>query len=325
MSIRIVFYLGVFLLGALSWAFISPLVFEDSSEIVLLREPAGKYRYIKPLLGFNLGEKKEFDEYTNLESQLTREIDRFVKEKKIASASVYFREMENGHWTGVNEDDLYSPASLYKVALMIAVLKHAESNPSILDEKIVFEGSRLLEKPDNPPMVIGQSYTMRDLLSRLIVLSDNDARDLLRSRLNPKSVGDVFYDLGLTEPGPQDTGDSMSARAYSRFFRALYNATYLNRSYSEYALDLLSKTEFNSGLVNGLPEKARTLVVAHKFGHRIFPEPVNGISRELHDCGIIYYPNKPYFLCIMTKGTTVENLYEVIQAVSRIVYEETAS
>ena len=45
---------------------------------------------------------------------------------------------------------------------------------------------------------------------------------------------------------------------------------------------------------------------------------------ELHDCGIIYYPNHPYFLCVMTKGADFPVLAGVIREVSQTAWEEVA-
>jgi hypothetical protein len=45
-------------------------------------------------------------------------------------------------------------------------------------------------------------------------------------------------------------------------------------------------------------------------------------SKQLLDCGIIYYPNNPYILCVMTEGTEWGKMEEVISNVSKMVYEE---
>jgi beta-lactamase class A len=98
----------------------------------------------------------------------------------------------------------------------------------------------------------------------------------------------------------------------------LYYSTYLNKDYSEKALELLSNTEFTQGLVAPLP---RSVTVAHKFGERALPDGTN----QLHDCGIVYYPGHPYLLCIMTKGPDFKDLTQAIQQISSKVYSEATS
>ena len=194
--------------------------------------------------------------------------------------------------------------------------------PGFLDERIVFKKSVSPREPNISPLEEGSAYTLRELVTRLITLSDNDARNLLRDKVGQEAVSSVFTDLRLSEPALNETGNSMSARTYSRFFRALYNATYLNRTWSEYALNLLSKVEFKSGIINGLPPEAQTLTVAHKFGYRVFPDPLDLVTEELHDCGIVYLPKHPYFVCVMTKGYDQTVLMDTIQLLSRTVYNE---
>ncbi len=298
-----------------------------SSTIPLrtIREPGGKYKFIDPLIGFIAGEKTDFPEYDSLEHVLKDDIALLKKENKVSSASVYFRDMQSGHWTGVNEEELYAPASLYKVALMIAVLKRSENEKTnVLDRKLMFTDSIEPEEQDFVSMEKGRTYSVRELLERLIILSDNDAKNMLRSLVGNEAVSAVFTDLRLSEPALSEIGDTMSARTYSRFFRTLYNSTYLNRSNSEYALDLLSKVEFKSGIVNGLPKEARELPVAHKFGYRIIEDPIDTVTTELHDCGIVYLPGKPYFVCIMTKGWEQHDLLDAIQILSQDAYSEAA-
>ena len=83
---------------------------------------------------------------------------------------------------------------------------------------------------------------------------------------------------------------------------------------SEKALEYLSKSDFKYGLVASLPAN---IVVAHKFG--FWAE--NGV-RLLHDCGIVYYPNNPYLLCVMTSAPDKEGYDPTISELSRFIYQE---
>ncbi len=106
----------------------------------------------------------------------------------------------------------------------------------------------------------------------------------------------------------------MSTGNYAVVLRTLFSATYLNRLNSEKTLELLSKTYYKDGIVEGVPSN---IPVAHKFGLR----EAQSVT-ELHDCGIIYYPDHPYLLCVMTAGSNFNLLQKIIQDISRITYEE---
>ncbi|MCX6722527.1 MAG: serine hydrolase [Candidatus Staskawiczbacteria bacterium] len=99
----------------------------------------------------------------------------------------------------------------------------------------------------------------------------------------------------------------------------LYSATYLNSQNSEKALDILSKVTFTDGLVAGV---SKDTIVAHKFGEHIIQQNNQAQQIELHDCGIIYYPKNPYLLCVMTKGSNLDNLKNTIKSISSLVYQE---
>ncbi len=67
---------------------------------------------------------------------------------------------------------------------------------------------------------------------------------------------------------------------------------------------------------------------SNKFGERTVEtkNTTTGMTtvdyRELHDCGIIYYPRNPYLLCIMTKGQDFAKLSKIISDISSMVYNE---
>ena len=106
----------------------------------------------------------------------------------------------------------------------------------------------------------------------------------------------------------------------------LYNGTYLTKEMSEKALELLSKVDFTGGIRSGLPSD---MVVAQKFGERDI-STTSGVARagdikELHDCGIVYFPDHPYLLCVMTSGNNFDKLSSVLKDVSNVVYQSMSS
>jgi hypothetical protein len=95
----------------------------------------------------------------------------------------------------------------------------------------------------------------------------------------------------------------------------LYNASYLNKANSEFALSLLSKIDFKNWLPAWVPENIK---VAHKF----WEFSINGTQKQIHDCWIIYYPNHPYLLCVMTRWTEYAKLESTLSQISKLVFTE---
>jgi beta-lactamase class A len=240
-----------------------------------------------------------------------------------ATASVYFRELNDGIWFAVGEGERFVPASLRKLPMLIAVLKAAErpGGAALLDQGVPFDLSRDYNLDQNvrpaEAMVPGRRYPVRELVERMIVGSDNNAFLLLSRVVDPAELDRVYALLRVQRPGAPDDA-FLSVETYASFFRILYNATYLGKEASAWALGLLAASEFRAGLVAGVPPG---VPVAHKFGEK--SDAATGTA-QLHDCGIVYYPGNPYLLCVMSRGPDFEALDDLIVGVSRLVYQEVA-
>lgn len=202
---------------------------------------------------------------------------------------------------------------------MITYYRVAETNPSILVKQIFNTKTDTSEEQNFKPsktLEQNKSYTIEELISRMIIYSDNLAYDLLFENIDNdlliKTYSDLDIDIskGFTDPG----GNIVSVKDYASFFRVLFNSSYLNRTMSEKALKLLSQTDFNQALRSNIP---LSIEISHKFGERIY---LKTGEKQLHDCGVIYLPKKPYLLCVMTRGQDFTNLAATIRLISQKVF-----
>ncbi len=273
-------------------------------------------------------------EYVDLKLKLSDYIEEKKGEGSLVGAGVYFRDLRNGPTMGINEYEEYSTASLLKVPTLIAYLSLSEDNPSLLSEEIALRdgfngGSTDFSQFYAPPDELKKdtAYTVEALLTRLTRYSDNAASEMLRAYLSVLSpndiIGETYKELGLV---PEESGGDyvITVKRYASIFRILYNASYLSIEKSEKALRMLSESTFDQGIVAGVPKGT---LVAHKFGERSFIETDPNVKplRQLHDCGIVYFPENPYTLCVMTLGYDFETLETVIRDISRMTYEEVES
>jgi hypothetical protein len=91
----------------------------------------------------------------------------------------------------------------------------------------------------------------------------------------------------------------------------------LNPEASEQALELLAESDYGNALRAGINP---AIPVAHKFG--LLTREAEPKERELHDCGIVYYPNNPYLLCVMSKSTLpLSEIETTIADISKTVYD----
>jgi len=329
----ILFSVGLGLVGGLVW-------FQKESTP---RKPyelrlSGAYQYINPLLECELGGLIEHKSLAPFKRLVKDKVDVYLKSNQASEISVYYRELNDGQWFGIDEDKDFIGASLMKVPIMLAFFKQSQSDPDLLSTPVdisslneqINQYHQELEnfwgvydqKPYYPPeqaVEIDQTYTIGELIDRMIIESDNQARLVLSLLIDPEAVVSLELDLGIYANPADLAEDYLTVKEYSAIFRYLYNASYLDRDYSEQALILLSKSKFDRGLVAGVPVGVE---VAHKFGE--YGLEIDGVStvQQLHDCGIVYHPVAPYLLCVMTRGQQTDNLANVIASISRLVYNQ---
>jgi len=312
-------FLVIFFLGIVVGLFFHKInVFKEKqpSNISLQRlHPSGGY-LVNPLIGVETLQgndvKLESTKYS-IESYVKGRIE----DGDVTSIAVYIRDLNKGSWVGINEDLKFAAASFIKVPLLIAYLKQAEEDPALLTKEIKYE-TPINTLPQNIPpehsAQLGNAYTVDELLRYMIVYSDNVSAELLLKNTDLKLINDLYSELQLAAPNFPGSESMVSAEEYATFFRILYNVTYLNRDFSEKAMKLLVETDFHDGIAAGLPPE---LTVAHKFAERAYS--IGGA--QLHDCGIVYYPENPYLICVMTKGLNLNTLNDIIKDISRITYE----
>lgn len=257
------------------------------------------------------------------------EIARFIRGERdkgtLTEAAVYFRDLKHGPVFGINEFAEFAPASLLKLPLALVFLSSAEDQPELLAAKIQYIGTSTIGdqrvKPSRSALP-NHPYSIEELLELMLVYSDNASYETLESflaaaphRLELRE--EVFQELGLIDPKDR-IESAVNVRGYASIFRILYNVSYLNAEYSEKVLAWLSQSEYKDGLVAGVPAG---VAVAHKFGERVLDDD----TKQLHDCGIVYYAENPYLLCIMTRGNDWSELAHVISTISGMVYQEVDS
>lgn len=279
----------------------------------------GSSSLTNPLLECDLGEQALSGTKIDFTSDLRHFIDDLKEEMDIEDISVYYRDLNNGPVFGINQEESFAPASLLKIPLLIAYLRWAEDDQSVLEERILFESpvdvGYQQEFAPALPLVPGTTYTARELLEQMIKYSDNQALMLLFNKIPQQYQEELYTLLGVDISLITDPMGRLTVKQYSIFFRILFNASFLSRKNSEYALQLLSDTSFVDGLRASVPE---SITIAHKFGER----KTRMDLQQFHDCGIVYYPGHPYLLCVMTRGKDATTLIDAIRETSGFVYKE---
>ena len=279
------------------------------------------YEFTSPLLdvelpeGFNINNEPHPFKY-----KVVAYIKKKIAEGQARNVSVYYRDLHDGPWFQINQKTEFNPASMMKVAVMVAWLKRAEKDAAVLTRRMKYrEVDKNIPAQYTKPsreIVLGRQYTVDELLRYMMNYSDNKATSVLYKDLSERELAEVLDNMDVNN-NPNEEGNSLTAHGFSGFFRILYNAAYLNREMSEKALRLLSLQDFPQGIVAGVPKGVN---VAAKFGE-VVPERT-GEDIQLHEFGIIYHPRSHYILGIMTRGRNFDEQAEILRDISKMVYTE---
>lgn len=290
---------------------------------VSLTAPNFSTSKLNPILPYYDQIGLDYSELKSFKDKIEDRIQFFENTHKDLHVSYYFRDLNNGYWIGINERESFSPASLFKVPLMIALLKKAQSDPKVWEMGVDYKKADLGDVPEESGFKKedGKFYSMDDLLTQMIVYSDNAASMLLLQFVGDKAIMKVIGDLNMhVGKGFDQNTNFITVKAYAGILRVLYNASYLNKEMSEKALYLLTQSKYNKGIRAGIPAHVK---VAHKYGKR--DETLAGgriHNLQLHHFGVVFHPKKPFLLGIMTRGADVETKNSVIKELAEITYKE---
>ncbi len=308
-------FLGCFLGFSVCWLLFASQNFSNSCGT--------KLKFIKPNLDCEQADDK-FNTLESLKSKLEVSIEGFKKTGKAKRISVFVRDLNTSKFVGIHDGEIYYMASLLKTPLLIGGFKLAEVEPKILDQALIYNGVPDLYEDQiisvSNKLKKGETYTIKDLMNRAVIYSDNTAAQILLDYYPEGFLDRIMQALGIQIVKPTgEAEDFVTARTYANIFRILYNSSYLTRDYSNQALEILSKTEFKDGITSKLPND---LTIAHKFAERTLVYGNNNVVLEqIHECGLVYSKD-PYILCILTEGTSYSDLKYVLSEVSLSIYND---
>lgn len=273
-------------------------------------------KFVKPILWVD--EECESDNMIAIKQKMAAIIEKYKQFEGVSTASVYLRTA--GEWTVVNPEEKYLPGSLFKVPILITILRMEEESPGFLNKVVPYTKSFPVDKNvsfASKTIQLGQNYTIKELLSYMIKYSDNAATILLEQYMDVKMMQRLFADVGVAVPNSYSSQYFFTVRDYSLFMRTIFNAGYLTIPDSEFAAELLSECDFKEGIMKGIPAGTK---IAHKFGESGSPA-----EKQLHESAVIYLENTGYLITVMTKGKDFKKLSDLIGELSRAVYEDAKS
>ena len=224
---------------------------------------------------------------------------------------IYFFDLTNEQFFGINENEIFTSASVNKVPIMVSFYQQVEKG--ILKE----DGRYVLKTPDVQDYGTGTlqyqkpgtKYTYSELVELSGRLSDNTAALVLQNLVGANKIQASLDKLGMKGTSIKD--NTTTPKEMTDYFAALYKGSLLKEEYKEKIFAALTNTEFEDRIPKGVPEDVR---VVHKIGNEI---------QVYNDCGIIFADN-PYVLCILSKEVAEAEALDVIPKISQILWQFSA-
>jgi beta-lactamase class A len=218
------------------------------------------------------------------------------REKDKANLSIYFEVFTTGANISVNPDLRIWPASLAKLPLAMVVMKKIEEGS--MKEDTLLEFTKADQDPTDTSGMdqrIGNKFPVKLLVENLLYYSSNPAYFMLKREVTDNELSGIVNAVGLEELFTPD--GKVSSKEYSRLFRSLYVASYLNQENSQMLLSYMQKSTNEGYLKTGIPED---VPFAHKWGQNLF--------YNVHsDAGIVYAEKRPYLISVMIEAKDEKN------------------
>jgi beta-lactamase class A len=115
-----------------------------------------------------------------------------------ATGGVAVRHMEHGEAWSYDGDTVYPAASVFKIPVLVEAFRRIGAGAIALGDRWELTDA---EKSTGSGVLVrlmpGLQPAVRDLLTLMIIISDNTATDMLVRRLDPERITDTMRDLGL--------------------------------------------------------------------------------------------------------------------------------
>ncbi|RME56242.1 MAG: serine hydrolase [Caldilineae bacterium] len=117
-----------------------------------------------------------------------------------AEMGVAIRHLETGEEINIHGDRVFPLASVFKIPVLVEAFRQIHAGKLTLDERHTLT----VTEKNLPSGVLvffddGLQPTFRDLLTLMIIISDNTATDMVMHRLGAGAVTRTMHDLGLTD------------------------------------------------------------------------------------------------------------------------------
>jgi beta-lactamase class A len=216
-----------------------------------------------------------------------------------APSAIDVLDLSTGLSVGYNENAPMPAASTIKVPVMVEVFAQLEAGVFNLNRRVtLLETDKDYGSGDLCDAPVGTTYSVNDLLAKMIDISDNTATNMLIRLVGRHSINREMLRLGLrrtrlasdVRTGEWSVRQNLvsSPRDMVHLLSLMARRHLVDSWSSGEMISILEGDQINSLLPEPLPDD---VLIAHKTG---------SFFDTLNDVGIVYETDSPYVIAVMT-------------------------
>lgn len=245
-------------------------------------------------------------------SQEARRLMQDVLQGAVGPVGVAVTDLQTGTEALIRPDRPFPAASVAKIPIAMAVLNLVTEGSLSLDDEVTYQAATDYEGGAGSMRYTieeGDTFPISFLLDRMIVVSDNVARNMLERYIGSGTIRAYMLAQGV-EPAYTPSSPRMTARGTNTLLARLDRGeASIRPDLTQFLLDLLSSTVYNDRIPAKLPPD---VTVAHKVGT---------LSRAVHDAGIVYAPDRSFIISVFTEDIPYDDAVELIATLARTIYD----
>ena len=253
--------------------------------------------------------------------ELKKEIEKIISQVD-GKVCVNFYDLNKNDGFSINGSEKVLSASMIKLLILAELMKKISEDKFSLSDTIMManfmktEGDGVLKELNT-----GHHFTLKELATLMIIVSDNQATNILIDFLGMENINLLGKELGLretflerrmmdAEARKNGYDNYTSADDISLLLKLIYQEKFINQEASQLMLDILLKQRQGERLQRYLPTDIK---IAHKCGD---------LDNLENDGGIIWFEDKVYILVVLTSRMSNLQCKQTIGKISKFVYDK---
>ena len=250
-----------------------------------------------------------------------KKIEKIISQVE-GNVCINFYDLNKNNGFSVNGDKKVLSASMIKLLILAELMKKISENKFSLSDTIMIVdsmktgGDGVLKELNT-----GHHFTLKELATLMIVVSDNQATNILIDFLGMENINQLGKELRLKETflGRKMMDIEARKKGYDNYtcvddisllLKLIYQEKLINKEASQLMLDILLRQQQGERLQRYLPSDIK---IAHKCGD---------LDNLENDGGIIWIGDKAYILVVLTNGMPNLQCKQTIGKISKFVYDK---